>query len=150
MVVPMQVFGVYAALWSFRSATVSLFRAIGRPDYDTKTRVLKLALILPFIYSASQAFDVSGVALVVLGHTVVVAPVASYVVVRSVEGSVVTLGHGQGFDSSGTVATRTVVETNGLDPYGRHNIIYQIKTISRFPPSTISGGTGITGLRPSH
>lgn len=88
MIVPMQLFAAYAAFRSFRSATVPLFRAIDRPDYDTKIRVLKLSLIVPFVYPASQAFGTSGVALVLLGHTVVVAPIASYVAIRSVDGRV--------------------------------------------------------------
>lgn len=88
MVVPMQLFAAYAGFRSFRSATVPLFRAIDRPDYDTKIRVLKLSLIIPFIYPASEAFGTSGVALVLLGHTLVVAPIASYVAIRSVDGVV--------------------------------------------------------------
>ncbi len=109
MIVPMQVFGVYAALRSFRSATVPLFRAIDRPDYDTKIRVLKLALIIPFIYPASQAFGVSGVALVVLGHALVVAPIASYVAVRSVEGGMVTFGRILSYPAVGSVVMGIVV-----------------------------------------
>ncbi|MDS0281797.1 lipopolysaccharide biosynthesis protein [Haloarcula onubensis] len=92
MVVPMQVFAVYAGLRSFRSATVPLFRAIDRPDYDTKIRLLKLALLAPFVYPAASAFGATGVALVILGHTVVVAPIASYLAVRSVDGRLTTLG----------------------------------------------------------
>lgn len=109
MIVPMQLFGVYAALRSFRSATVPLFRAIGRPDLDTKIRVLKLALIVPFIYPASQAFGVSGVALVVLGHTVVVAPIASYVAVRSVEGRMATFGRTLSYPALGSLVMGAVV-----------------------------------------
>ena len=92
VVVPMQLFAAYAALRSFRSATVPLFRAINRPDLDTKVRLLKLALILPFIYPASERFGLPGVAAVILGHAVVAAPVASYVAVRSIDGSPSTFG----------------------------------------------------------
>lgn len=86
MSLPMQLFAAYAALRSFRSATVPLFRAIDRPDYDTKIRVLKLALIVPFIYPASQAYGTAGVAFVIFAHALVVSPIASYVAVRSVDG----------------------------------------------------------------
>lgn len=109
MIVPMQLFGAYAALRSFRSATVPLFRAIDRPDYDTKIRVLKLALIVPFIYPASQAFGVSGVALVVLGHALVVAPIASYVAVRSVEGSMMTFAQILSYSALGSAVMGMVV-----------------------------------------
>lgn len=109
MIVPMQLFGVYAALRSFRSATVPLFRAIDRPDYDTKIRVLKLALIVPFIYPASQAFGVSGVALVVLGHTLVVAPIASYAAVRSVEGRTMTFARLLSYPALASAAMGIVV-----------------------------------------
>ncbi|ESP87361.1 lipopolysaccharide biosynthesis protein [Candidatus Halobonum tyrrellensis] len=85
-VVPMQLLAAYAALRSFRSATVPLFRAVNRPDLDTKVRLLKLALLVPFIYPAAQRFGLPGVAAVVLGHAGIAAPVASYAAVRSVDG----------------------------------------------------------------
>ena len=86
VVVPMQLFAAYAALRSFRSATVPLFRAIGRPDLDTKVRLLKLALLVPAIYPAAQWFGLPGVAAAILGHALIAAPVASYIAVRSVDG----------------------------------------------------------------
>lgn len=108
-VVPMQVFAVYAAVRSFRSATVPLFRAINHPEYDTKLRVLKLALLLPFIYPASQAFGVRGVAFVVLGHSLVVAPIASYVAVRAIEGRVATFVRTVTYPAAGSIAMGVIV-----------------------------------------
>jgi O-antigen/teichoic acid export membrane protein len=109
MVVPMQVFAAYAAVRSFRSATVPLFRAIGRPDYDTKIRILKLALLLPFIYPASELLGVTGVALVILGHTLVVAPIASYIAVRSVDGRMATFARNVLYPACGSAVMGTVV-----------------------------------------
>lgn len=86
VVVPLQLLAAYAALRSFRSATVPLFRAINRPDLDTKIRLLKLALLAPVIYPASQAFGLEGVAFVVFAHALVAAPVASYIAVRQIDG----------------------------------------------------------------
>ena len=86
VVVPMQLLAAYAALRSFRSATVPLFRAVGRPDLDTKIRLLKLALLAPAIYPASQAFGLEGVAFVVFAHALIAAPVASLVAVRLIDG----------------------------------------------------------------
>lgn len=108
-VVPMQVLGVYAAFRSFRSSTLPLFNAIGRPDYDTKLRVVKLALIVPFIYPAAQAFGLPGVAFVLLGHTLVVSPLASYVAIRSVGGSVRELLAVLSYPALGSVSMGVVV-----------------------------------------
>lgn len=111
MVVPMQLFATYAALRSFRSATVPLFRAINRPDYDTKVRILKLALIVPFIFPAAQAFGITGVALVILGHTLIAAPIASYIAVRSIDGKLSTFGKILSYPTFGSIIMGVVVYT---------------------------------------
>lgn len=111
MVVPMQLFAAYAALRSFRSATVPLFRAVGHPEYDTYVRVVKLALIVPFIYPAAQAYGVDGVAAVILGHAAVAAPLASYVAVRSVEGSSVEFARVLAYPLVGSLVMAGVVYT---------------------------------------
>ena len=56
MILPAQILAAYGLLHSFRTAAVPLFRAIGRPDYDTRIRVLKLIFIVVFIYPAAAAY----------------------------------------------------------------------------------------------
>jgi O-antigen/teichoic acid export membrane protein len=109
MIVPMQLFAAYAALRSFRSATVPLFRAVGHPEYDTYIRVVKLALIVPFVYPAGQAFGVAGVAAVILGHAVIAAPLASYVALRSVEGRARTFARVLSYPLAGSLLMAGVV-----------------------------------------
>lgn len=109
MIIPIQVLGAYAVVRSIRSSTVPLFRAIDRPDYDTKIRMLKLILIGSFIYPAAQMFGVAGVALVILGHALVVAPIASYVAVRSVDGRMVAFGRALFYPAVGSTVMGAVV-----------------------------------------
>jgi len=49
-------------------------------------RLLKLALIAPALYPAAQFFGLPGVASVILGHTLVVSPIASYIAIQSIGG----------------------------------------------------------------
>ena len=120
VVVPMQPLAAYASLRSSRSATVPLFRAIGRPDLDTEVRLLKLALLVPPLYPAAQRFGLPGVAAAVLGHAVIAAPVASYLAVESVGGDVETftraLSYSRSEASSWAVVFLVCDRLGGLPP----------------------------------
>ncbi len=86
MVLPAQLLAIYGLLHSFRTAAVPLFRAVGRPDFDTKIRALKLAFIVVLIYPASQLYGLVGVSLVIVGNAAVANPATHYLALRLVEG----------------------------------------------------------------
>jgi O-antigen/teichoic acid export membrane protein len=139
MIVPIQLLGAYAVVRSIRSPTVPLFRAIDRPDYDTKIRLLKLLLIGSFIYPASQLFGVAGVALVILGHTLVVAPIASYVAVRSVEGRMVAFGRALFYPAVGSTVMGAVV-------YGLRERIVGVPLAAELLLLVLAGGLVYVGV----
>lgn len=85
MVVPGQILAAYGLLHSFRTAAVPLFRAVGRPDYDTKIRVLKLAVIVVLIYPAATAYGLTGVAFVIVANSLVANPVTHVLAMRLVD-----------------------------------------------------------------
>ncbi|WP_254543854.1 lipopolysaccharide biosynthesis protein [Halomarina pelagica] len=86
MILPMQLLAVYGLLRSIRSPTTPLFRAVGRPDYQTKIKTLKLALIVAFIYPATAEWGLAGTALVIAANEFVTTPIAAYLSLRVVDG----------------------------------------------------------------
>jgi PST family polysaccharide transporter/lipopolysaccharide exporter len=87
MIEPMQILAIGGAIRSLDASTGPLLDAVGRPDYNTKLQIPRLALIAVFIYPATDMWGVSGTALVIVGSGIVLSPVISYVAVRQIEGA---------------------------------------------------------------
>lgn len=84
----MQILALWGLLRSLGATTGPLFQAVGRPDYATKIQFGKLLLIAVLIYPATQAYGIAGTAaVIVLNSALFSEPVASYVAVRTVDGS---------------------------------------------------------------
>lgn len=103
MILPAQLLAAYGLFHSLRTAVVPLFRAVGRPDLDTKIRVLKIAFIVAFIVPASDAYGLVGVSLVIVGNSMVANPVAHYLGVRLVNGHFRELVRIFGYPTLGSV-----------------------------------------------
>ena len=86
MILPMQILAVFGLLHSLTSSASPLFRAIGRPELDTKIQVLKLAVLAAVILPLTAVFDLTGTAIAVVVASAVGAPVAAVLSVRSVDG----------------------------------------------------------------
>ena len=84
----MQVLALWGLLRSLGATTGPLFQAVGRPDYATKIQFGKLLLIAVLIYPATETYGIAGTAAVIVINSVLFSePVASYVAVRTVNGS---------------------------------------------------------------
>jgi PST family polysaccharide transporter/lipopolysaccharide exporter len=84
----MQLLAVWGLLRAVGATTGPLFRAVGRPDYETKIQLVKLVLVAVTIYPLTAAFGVLGTGAAVLGTSLLGAePVATSLAVRTVDGS---------------------------------------------------------------
>lgn len=87
MVRPMQILAVYGVIRSFRSPASPLFKAVGRPDLQTKLKALKLVLMAVLIFPASARYGLVGTAFAIVANTLVAAPIACYLALVLVDGS---------------------------------------------------------------
>ena len=86
MIVPMQVLAVFGVLHAVTSAASPLFRAVGRPEVETKLQTLRLAVLAALIVPLTELWGLTGTSLAVVGASVVGAPVAAVLSVRIIEG----------------------------------------------------------------
>lgn len=109
MILPAQILAIYGLLHSLRTAAVPLFRAVDHPEYDTKIRFLKLAVIAVLIYPASAAYGLVGASLVIVANSLVANPVAQYLALRITEGRVVDFARLLVYPALGTTAMAACV-----------------------------------------
>ncbi|WP_254820964.1 lipopolysaccharide biosynthesis protein [Haloglomus halophilum] len=84
LAVTMQALAAWGLLRAIGATTGPLFRAVGRPDYETKIQLAKLAVIAVAIYPLTAAFGLLGTAAAVVGASLFVAePVATGLAVRT-------------------------------------------------------------------
>lgn len=84
----MQVLAAWGLLRAIGATTGPLFRAVGRPDYETKIQAGKLVLVAAAIYPLTAAYGVLGTGAAIVGASLLGAePVATYLAVRTVDGS---------------------------------------------------------------
>jgi len=89
MVPVMQALSVWGLLLSIGANVGPLFRALGRPDLDTKVQVGKLALLAVLIYPATDRFGLVGTAgAIILASVLISEPLANYLGLRLVDGTV--------------------------------------------------------------
>lgn len=88
MVVPMQIFALYAVWRSFGSTFGAVWKAVGRPDYLAKLQTLGTALIFIFIVPATRQYGITGTAFVIFGTSVfIMMPIDAWVTVRTLDTS---------------------------------------------------------------
>lgn len=84
----MQLLAIWGLLRSLEMTAGPLFKAVGRPDIDTKITVARVVLIALAIYPAADRFGLLGVAGVVIGTALFCStPIALYLSLPLVEGS---------------------------------------------------------------
>jgi PST family polysaccharide transporter/lipopolysaccharide exporter len=84
----MQLLAVWGLLRSLVAAVGPLFRAVGRPDVDTKLQAARLAVIVALVYPATARYGLLGTSgVVVLSGLLVVVPASSWMALRIVDGT---------------------------------------------------------------
>lgn len=86
MILPMQVLAVFGLLHSLTSGAFPLFRAVGRPELETKLQTLKFVALLVAIYPLTNALGLAGTSLAVVCSSAIAAPVAAVLSVRIIDG----------------------------------------------------------------
>jgi len=84
MIAVMQLLAVWGLIRSVRATVGPLFKAVGRPDYNTKLHAFKLLLIAIFIYPATASWGILGTAAVIVGSAMVENPIADYFALREI------------------------------------------------------------------
>lgn len=90
LVLAMQVLAAWGLSRSLGATTGPLFRAVGRPDLETKIQLAKLVVIVVLIVPLTDAYGVLGTATaIVVASFLVSEPIATFVAVRIVDASYV-------------------------------------------------------------
>jgi PST family polysaccharide transporter/lipopolysaccharide exporter len=83
MVVAMQVLALYGVYRAVGKTMGALWKAVGRPDYITKTSLLKVLVIAVFIYPVTVRWGITGTAVLVLGVNLLVSmPLNLYITAK--------------------------------------------------------------------
>ncbi len=78
----MQVLSCWGLVYSLGSATGSLFKAIGRPDLETKLQGANLVILAIIIYPLTLKWGMLGTAMAVFLNTLLVTPFAFYLTIK--------------------------------------------------------------------
>lgn len=88
MIAVLQLLAVFGLLRSVTTVMGALWRAVGRPDYSTKTSTLKVVLLAVLIYPAILAYGVEGAALALTAvYVFPILPLDTYLTVRLIRGT---------------------------------------------------------------
>lgn len=87
MVRVLQVLAVWGGLRALTITVGPVFRAIGRPDYNTKLQVLQLAVIAIAIYPATATWDIAGTGLAIVLSGLLSTPILVLWTLREIDGS---------------------------------------------------------------
>ncbi|WP_372911058.1 lipopolysaccharide biosynthesis protein [Salinigranum sp.] len=86
MVVAMQLLALYGVYRALGKVMGALWKAVGRPDYITKTSFLKVLVIAVFIYPVTVRWGITGTALLVLAVNLLVSlPINLYITGKVLE-----------------------------------------------------------------
>jgi len=89
MVPVMQVLTIWGLLLSIGANVGPLFRALGRPDLETKVQIGKLVIVVIIIYPATDMYGLVGTAgAIIVGSLLVSEPLANYLGLRLIDGTV--------------------------------------------------------------
>lgn len=87
MVLAMQLLAVWGGVRALGATIGPLFRAIGRPDLDTKLHLAKLVLVAVAIYPATVRWGIDGAALVIVVASIVLVPPTLWLAMDAIEGT---------------------------------------------------------------
>lgn len=88
MIPLMQLLAIWGGFRAFGANGGAVFKSVGRPDIGTRIQALKVIIIALSIYPAAEYFGVAGVALAVLGSSLVVLPTQAFIILSIIEGEV--------------------------------------------------------------
>lgn len=91
MVLAMQLLAFWGVIRSLGATNGPLFRAIGRPDVNTKLQAIQLALLVVLVYPATARWGIAGTALAILASVVVSNPIGFYLALGRVDAGAVDL-----------------------------------------------------------
>lgn len=92
-IIVMQGLALWGGLRALGANIGPVFKAVGRPDVETKLQALKVLIIAVGIYPASEAFGLIGVVYVIVGNNLITHPLAYYLVLNLIDGSARRLIH---------------------------------------------------------
>lgn len=87
-IVLIQGLAIWGGLRALGANVGPVFKAVGRPDIETKLQAIKVAIIALTIYPASEYFGLIGVVYVIVGNTIITHPLSYYLVLNIIGESV--------------------------------------------------------------
>ncbi len=82
----MQILAIYGLLHALTRIFGSLWKSLGRPDYDVKTGLIRMSAIAVLIWPATARWGIEGTALVVTGvYLVLMVPIRIYITAQLTE-----------------------------------------------------------------
>ncbi|WP_435348861.1 lipopolysaccharide biosynthesis protein [Haloarchaeobius sp. HRN-SO-5] len=109
MVDVIRVLAVWGAFRSIAAGIGPLFRATGRPQYNTALQSLRLVVFAAAVYPATAAWGIVGTAIAIVVSALVENPIAIYVSIRAVDTSVRRVGRLLAIPASASLAMGVVV-----------------------------------------
>jgi O-antigen/teichoic acid export membrane protein len=115
MIPLMQVLAVWGAFRAVTKIPASVFKAVGRPEYDAYTLILKVAFIALTIYPAAERFGVVGVAYVIVAQGILIEPIRLHLMLNLIEARASELVQPILYPVAGSLVMFSV--TAGVDRY---------------------------------
>jgi PST family polysaccharide transporter/lipopolysaccharide exporter len=92
MIPAMQILAIYGLLRALGRNFSPVWKALGRPDLTTKIGIVRVVTVAIFIYPATEAFGITGAALVITGlYIVPIFPIDIYFVAKMIDGEMTTI-----------------------------------------------------------
>lgn len=85
VIIPMQVLAFYGAFRSTRGVTSSLYRALGRPDIDTKLTTAHFLIVAPLVYLNTTKFGLVGATFALVGGHFAITLADAYFATRLID-----------------------------------------------------------------
>ncbi len=86
IVLTMQILAVYGLLHALTRIYGSLWKSVGRPDYDVKTGLIRIGAIAVLIWPATARWGIEGTALVITGvYLVLMVPIRIHITAKLTE-----------------------------------------------------------------
>jgi O-antigen/teichoic acid export membrane protein len=111
MIPLMQALAIWGGMRSFSKIPPAVFKAVGKPEYDTYTLSIKVAVIALAIYPAAEYFGVIGVTYVIIGQGIISEPIRAYLALSLTETNVSELFSPILYPAVGSLGMFSVVTT---------------------------------------